>query len=67
MEAGRFSIFIFLVYTLTTSSMNGGNNNDYHNNDCRKNGSDTIYIAFQHEDLLYCEYTNRLLINKELF
>jgi hypothetical protein len=42
------------------------NNNDNHNNNYCERGYDIMCTAFQHGMVLLCEYTNRLLINKEL-
>ena len=42
------------------------NNDDHHNNYC-DGCYQNICSAIQHEDLLFCEYTNRLFINKELY
>jgi hypothetical protein len=39
------------------------NNNDHHNADDQ---DFIIYTAFQHEERVECEYTNRELKNKEL-
>jgi hypothetical protein len=60
LEAGLY--ILNLNDTSGTASGNRRNNNDHHNKEGE--GQNIICSAFQHEDQLYCEYTNRLLKHK---